>query len=176
MRNELKNNNKNGETKMKNTLKINYTTNFNNNSYTDNEVDGYIRFKDNSHEENLADEMRDEFGYSNFLFLSNRNYRQLKKACRRGNTIDVNCKRTGQAHTIRKVGNNKYQSDTDGSFVINLKSFTQNKVVSYIGNNNSVTGSLISESFDSGNNVNETIQNYYDNELLMSQKLFREVV
>ena len=66
MRNELKNNNKNGETKMKYTLKTNYTTNFNND---DNNLDGYVRFKDNTHEENLADEMREEYGYSNFLYF-----------------------------------------------------------------------------------------------------------
>lgn len=162
--NDINNKNKNGENKMN---RINNDKNIhlmNLDGYTD--ADGIVKFKENTHEWKLSQEM--EKG-NDFIHLTNKQYRGMKKACRHGRTTTLTLPNmNNQEVTISKVGKDKYQSDT-GQFVINLKSFNHNKVEGYVGNTNSLSGSMISYALDTDRDVNDTIGELDDIEYRMSK-------
>ena len=135
------------------------------NGHTD--ADGIVKFKENTHEWRLSQEMEDG---QDFIHLTNKQYRGMKKACRHGRTTTITIPRMNKEVTISKVGKDKYQSD-EGQFVINLKSFTNNKIDGYLGNSNSLSGSMISYALDTGRNVNNEIDKIMDVEM----SLYKEV-
>ena len=167
MRNDIKNKNKNGENEMNNNNKNIHLMNLDGHT----NADGIVRFKENTHEWKLSQEMN---GESDFIHLTNKQYRGMKKACRHGRTTTITIPRkNNQEVTISKVGKDKYQSN-EGQFVINLKSFNLNKIDGYLGNSNSLSGSLISHALVSGVNVNKTIDELDNYELKMNT-LYKEV-
>ena len=117
--------------------------------------DGLVGFDTNTKEHEMMIESKVlNDGNTSVITIPNKHYRLMKKACRRGNTTTINTYYDGKTHNVRKVGKERYMT-SDNIYVLNAKSLNNDKVVRYIPNQNSVTGSCVYHNLKNETSVND---------------------